>query len=233
MKLTKLFFFVLISMSMNAQLVINEFMPSNKTTVVDAYGEPDDWAELFNYTDTVVHLNGWAITDSFGDRRKFKFKQDSIKPKGYFIVWLDNDSIQGRNHANFKLKAGGEFLMITNPAKKTIDSFFYAAIDSNVSYARIPNGTGAFKVRSHTFNRRNDTPSPISLILDNDILIFPNPSTGIVNIENIDIKEPIRIYNLKGGNAMVLTEEKSRQIKLSSGVYILNYKSKSHRIIIE
>jgi hypothetical protein len=233
MKLTKFILLFLFAANANAQLVINEFMPSNATSVIDAFGEYDDWVELYNYTDTVVHLNGWSITDSFGDKRKFKFKVDSVKAKGYFMVWVDNDSIQGRNHANFKLKAGGEFLMITSPAKKNVDSFFYDSIATDKSWARKPNGKGAFKVSTHTFNRANDTSSAIKPIHDQNVLIYPNPTSGLVNIENVDQDEPIKIYDIKGGNALLLIDEKQYQVKLTKGVFLLKYKSYTHRIVVE
>ena len=32
----------------------------------------------------------------------------TILPNGFLLVWLDNDSIQGEDHAEFKLSPDGE-----------------------------------------------------------------------------------------------------------------------------
>jgi hypothetical protein len=41
-----------------SDIVINELMPVNSTTVADNYGEFDDWIELYNLSSSTVDLSG-------------------------------------------------------------------------------------------------------------------------------------------------------------------------------
>ncbi len=51
------------SLPNNAQIVINEVMSSNNTTLADDNGDYEDWIELYHAGDEPVDLNGWALSD--------------------------------------------------------------------------------------------------------------------------------------------------------------------------
>ncbi|MBM3430432.1 MAG: lamin tail domain-containing protein, partial [Bacteroidetes bacterium] len=44
-----------------SQVIINEYSCSNVTGITDAYGEREDWIELFNPTGATVDLTGWYL----------------------------------------------------------------------------------------------------------------------------------------------------------------------------
>jgi hypothetical protein len=72
-----------------------------------------------------------------------------------------------------------------------------------------------------------------------EIVIYPNPSTGNINIEiQADcLNEMLRIYNVYG---QLIHDESLNNLKtiidltsLNSGVYFISIKNKSHKLIID
>jgi len=126
-----------------AKLVINEVQPANKDTVTDDQGEADDWIEVYNADATTVDLIGWVVSDS-GTRQVLPSALP-ILPGGYALLWADDSPAQGVAHLGFKLSAKkGDTVTLTSPSGAVVDTVtFGVAVDSS-SYARLPNGTGAF-----------------------------------------------------------------------------------------
>lgn len=140
-----------------SDVVINEFMASNDTTVTDQDGEFEDWIEFYNKGTDSIDLSGYFLTDDASDLTQWSFPQGtSIAPDDYLIVWADDDTDQAGLHANFKLSASGESVILLHPADTSIvDAVDYPEQTTDVSYARIPNGTGDFQVAVTTFNANN------------------------------------------------------------------------------
>jgi hypothetical protein len=137
-------------------VVINEVMPSNSATAADQNGEYDDWIELFNLTSKTIDLSGYYLSDTKKDITKWKFpEKTSITANGYLIIWADNDTLEVGLHANFKLSSEGEVVILTNPQNVVIDKVTFPAQTLDITYSRVPNGTGDFKWSSPTFNRSN------------------------------------------------------------------------------
>jgi hypothetical protein len=138
--LTVLFSLVLFLSTSQAQLLINEFSASNSGNIVDPdYGNSADWIELFNAGDAPVNLNGYFITDNFGDRMKWQITGDHIiEPEGYLILWCDG--MASGLHTNFKLAAEGEQLALSDAGGMLLDSLRYGAQESNISMGRVCDG---------------------------------------------------------------------------------------------
>jgi hypothetical protein len=138
-------------------VVINELMSHNKTTAADNYGEYDDWIELYNLSTSPQDLTGCYLSDKKSKRTKWKFPSGtSISGNGYLIIWADNDTTQFGLHANFKLSSSGEKVVFSYPDSTIIDEIAFPAQTLELSYSRVPNGTGAFKWQTPTFNRSNN-----------------------------------------------------------------------------
>ncbi|MBK7958072.1 MAG: lamin tail domain-containing protein [Bacteroidetes bacterium] len=162
------------------QVVINEIMASNTTIVKDNAGEYDDWIELYNTSNSAFDLSGYYLTDSSGDLKKWKIKKGTIIPaKGYVIFWADEDSSQGNtNHVNFKLSSLGEMVLLVDSNKNIIDQITYGAQVTDKSYARYPNGTGPFSIRTSTHNYSNGGEVvSIENTQELPITIHPNPTS--------------------------------------------------------
>ena len=162
-------------------VVINEVMASNVATVSDQDGEFDDWIELYNNSNSAVNLTGWILTDNPANLTKWDFPANtSIPANGYIIVWADEDSSQVGLHANFKLSAAGEQLMLINASSSTVQDITFGAQQVDMGYARSPNGTGSFVIKNPTYKANNDT--GISAVGEAEqaalLAVFPNPASG-------------------------------------------------------
>jgi hypothetical protein len=138
-------------------VVINEFMASNDATIADQDGEFDDWIELYNNDSIAVDLSGYYLTDDGTDLTQWTFPSGTIIESGdYLIIWADDDTDQAGLHATFKLSGSGESVILSGPDSMTIDAVDYPEQTTDVSYARIPNGTGDFQAAAPTFDDNND-----------------------------------------------------------------------------
>jgi|GEM_PF-508389 len=125
-------------------VVINEFMASNNSTITDESDGYTDWIELYNRSENSVSLSNWYLTDDITKKTKWQFPDVSIPAKSYSIVWADEDNEQGPLHANFKLSSSGEFIGLYKPDTSLVDNINFPAQTTDISYGRYPNGEGNF-----------------------------------------------------------------------------------------
>ena len=128
-------------------LVINELCPDNDNVIADELKEYDDWVELANLSGSDFDLEGYGITDGFGEKEPFVFAAGVTVPaNGYLLVWCDDESGTTDLHADFKLSADGEEVTLVGPAELVVDQVTFPTMATDVSYARDPDGTGSFVV---------------------------------------------------------------------------------------
>lgn len=142
-----LFMLVFSAFSVKAQLYVNEVQASNQTTLADNFLEHDDWIEIYNTSNNSVNLANYYLSDDRTNLTKFQIPSTNnsittIPANGYLLFWADDDSHQGENHCNFKLSSGGETIFLSKPDGITlIDSLQYAAISTDITFKRIPDGS--------------------------------------------------------------------------------------------
>jgi hypothetical protein len=142
------------------------------------------------------------------------------------IVWADEDLTEDGLHADFKLSASGESVILSKADGTTVDSIDYTNQIANISYARNPNGTGNFVTQAPTFNGNNQTLSISEVDYDSSsIAVYPNPSSSNINIISTVTLGTIEIYNLMG-QKVFMQNETSNQVNLNvahlpSGNYLL------------
>ena len=132
-------------------LYINEFMASNATTICDSFGSYSDWIELYNSTDTDMDISGFGISDNLSQPMKYRFPDGTtIAARGYLVVFCSgNEGMQnGELHAPFGLRSYGEDVVIANRAGRIIDSYSFKNQETDVSMARMPDGTGELQPNS-------------------------------------------------------------------------------------
>lgn len=111
------------SASANKGIVINELMASNTKSVKDQDGEFDDWIELYNKSNEYIDISRWILTDNPANLDKYRFPDNTIlEPNQYLIVWADEDGKQTGYHANFKLSASGEEILLLDSTGLLVDS---------------------------------------------------------------------------------------------------------------
>ncbi len=142
-----LLFLVLIPSSFGQGIVINEILSSNSTVNQDEDGTYQDWVELFNNSRFPINLSGYGLSDDSTLPYKWVFPNITLAPGYYMLVWCSdkNRTDSGSElHTNFKLSSGGDVVVLTNPLNVLIDSVPATTLLQNVSYGRLPNGSGPF-----------------------------------------------------------------------------------------
>ncbi len=192
-----------ISVTAPGQVVINEFLAVNQTGIQDEAGQREDWIELYNNTSTALDLYGLYLTDSYSNLTKFAFPQNSVIPaNGYMLIWADQDpSTTSYLHANFKLSATGEQVILSNYTGTILDSISFGVQTADQSIGRCANGTGLFTVFT------TPTPEALNCVTSieeqnsiNDFLVYPNPANNyvIVDLKNRRENCLIKIIDITG-----------------------------------
>ena len=116
-------------------LVINEFLASNDTGIVDEAGDHEDWLELYNPGDAPVALAGLFLTDDLAVPDAWALPAIDLAPGEHLVVWCDDDEEEGPLHASFKISANGEELGLFL-GDELIDSIVFGAQTTDVSTGR-------------------------------------------------------------------------------------------------
>jgi len=126
--------------SVEAQLVINEFVSSNSGGLSDPlYDDTGDWIELHNASSQSMNLEGYYLTDNLGQFDKWQFPRGSIiGAGGYLIVWADGADTG--LHTSYKLTKNAEEIGLFDPDGMLLDSIIYASQRTDVSYGRRSSG---------------------------------------------------------------------------------------------
>jgi len=121
-------------------VVINELMASNSKSIQDSQGQYDDWIELYNYGTASVDIGGMYLTDNVSNPTQWQIPDSTIIPAGgYLLIWADNDTSDAGLHANFKLDAEGEEVLLLNTNGTTlVDRMTFSRQRTDVSFGRVP-----------------------------------------------------------------------------------------------
>jgi hypothetical protein len=143
MKKSWILFFLLSPHLLFAQtVVINEIMASNQTTIRDEDGDASDWIELYNSGAGSINLSGYSLSDDALNAQKWKFSGAAIGPGGHLIVFASGKDRQTSPlHANFKISASGETLLLADSSGVVIDSITIPPSTPDISYGRTSDGT--------------------------------------------------------------------------------------------
>jgi hypothetical protein len=129
--------------SSTSPIRLNEILPSNSNNCADEVGERNDWIELYNTSDSTVDLAGYALTDDTASPSKGLISAGvSISGHSALLFWVDNTPDQGKTHLAFKLKSKAEELVLYDPQERQVDLYRWTDAYSDVSFARVPDGTG-------------------------------------------------------------------------------------------
>lgn len=216
----------------DGELVINEFLASNTTGQQNENGDFEDWIELYNTTDTAISLYGLYLSDNLAQADKFAFPSNAIiTAHSYVTIWADQENISTGYHANFKLSAGGEQVILSNGIDVIIDSISFGPQISNISLARCPDGSGNFTFAMQPTYNGSNCLDGINSIKPTHIVVFPNPCNGeiTINCENAALHNTIYFSNIMGELVFSFTpEENVEHIDLTglpNGMYFVEFNS--------
>ena len=122
-------------------LLLNEIMSSNATTLADEDNDYPDWIELYNSGSQSINLYNYGLTDDATKPFKWRFPAVSIQPGEYLVVFASGKNRVSAGqplHTNFSISAGGEPIILKSPEGTTIDSLGPVALQRDISWGRLP-----------------------------------------------------------------------------------------------
>ncbi len=216
-------------LSAQNDLTINEFLADNVDDTPDPEGEFDDWIEMYNKSSEPLDLTNFFLTDDIEDLEKWPFPAGTmIEGNGYLIVWADGQTFQMEGlHANFSLDKAGESLLLVDFLFRVVERIDFGPQQTDMSYSRIPNGTGDFVIKEPTFEANNEGPSNTKEIKKGmRFSVQPNPAAARLFLQSDQLvpKEAVSVYNLLGCPIYQESWADSREIDISqwpAGMYIV------------
>ena len=177
-------------------VLINEVMAGN-SIFTDEHGNKGDYIELYNAEDSPIDVGGWYLSDTHVRPTLVRIsayapQTTTIPPKGFLVIWADNDPSAGPLHVNFALNKLGETIILSRPDPtntddvQKIDQVAYPALKSNESFSRTSDGGLTWAIRRGTPGKSN------SSIDDED-----DDDDGDGDDEDGGDNDPILFYPLK------------------------------------
>lgn len=139
-----IFLIGIVGLQLQAQVMINEIITSNSSTISDDDGDFSDWIELYNTGDQAINLNGYGLSDSFNNPFKWILPDVNIPAKGFILIWAsgkDKRNHTGPLHTNYSISAAGEEILLTHPDGSRLDEIPPISIPTDISYGRSPDGS--------------------------------------------------------------------------------------------
>ncbi len=217
----------------STDVVINEMMAKNTNTAADELSEYEDWIEIYNRGTEAVDLTNYYITDNSWNPSKWRFPDATIlNADSYLILWADEDSTDGVYHTNFKLSTSGETITLINALSEIADQTVFGTQQSDLGYARIPNGTGNFVMQSPTFSAYNSMTIGIAESNEqSEVSVFPNPANEVVHFKSKWRIQSIALYDLQGKCIMSAFNQQSLNLsQISSGLYMLKLMDEKNNV---
>ncbi|MFB6317665.1 lamin tail domain-containing protein [Saccharicrinis sp. FJH54] len=227
-------FFILNS---QAQIIINEVQSSNNSTIQDNYGEYEDWIELFNSNDFEVDIAGLILKDNVDTWQIPSGDPITImQPGTYFLLWADDEEVQGKFHTNFKLSASnGEYLgLYKSDGTTVIDSVTLPPLSADVSYGKCDTEWIIFNTPSPASENYCSGTALKGNGMDKDFF-RTNISGNLLHIvinDFVSVPVNVKIYALNG---VVLFREsfysnygEVELSKFKSGIYLLNVETEKN-----
>ena len=85
--------------ALRAEVVLSEFLASNKGGLADGFNDTPDWIELQNTGPAAVDLSGWHLTDDLSDFAKWTFPAETLGAGKFLVVFASGRDLQiGRAH---------------------------------------------------------------------------------------------------------------------------------------
>ncbi len=167
--------FILLSLTGNTQVIINEYCVSNMNGYVDNFGEREDWVELYNVTGAPVDLTGYYLSDKAGNPLKWQIPSGIIPANGFMMVVASRrDVVSGTElHPNFNLKqTRNEWIILSNNLGNLVDEIQMTQMTkSDHSVGRTTNGAATWSLFT--------TPTPAANNVGGQNFYEPTPTMDL------------------------------------------------------
>lgn len=217
------------------RVMINEFMAANQSTIMDEYGQADDWIELYNASDEQIWLGDMYLSDNMGNPTKWMLPGRTLLPGEFLLIWADDTPAQGDTHTNYKLaKEGEEIGIFGNEASgyALVDSVTFGLQNDDISFGRVVDGAPEWKFFDiSTPGEPNSATGYSELSAMDDLVIYPNPCYG--DLLYLNAIDDISLYDIYG--RLILESNDAVRIEvgnLSPGMYIIKTSAGIFRKIV-
>lgn len=121
-------------------LTINELSTSNDGNAVDEYGNADDWIEIVNVGSTPEALGGLTLSAA---GKTAGLPAITLASGERIVLWADGTPNQGQLHLPLRLPASGTHVSL-ELCDRVVSAVDVPPLESNLTFARFPDQTGAF-----------------------------------------------------------------------------------------
>jgi hypothetical protein len=106
-----------------AEVLLNEFMAANATTLADEDGDYPDWIEVHNSGVEAVDLGAWSLTTKpgVGREKRWSFPSTNLPAGDFMVIFAsgkDRRAAGSPLHTDFKLSRNGEPLLLLDPLER-------------------------------------------------------------------------------------------------------------------
>lgn len=234
----------MLSLSAWAQSVrslrINEVLLTNKSSIMDGYGNRGAWVEIYNTSAATLNLGGCFLTDDLTKPTKYPIprgdRETLIPPRQHKIVWLDGAAERGTFHASFALDPEREstLALFDSDGRTLIDKVTIpSGLGADKSYARTEDGKGDFAVcagptpkgnnkliiaQGNTeFFKTHDTSGIVATIISM-LVVFSSLIVAYLIFKSIG-KAAVKMVKKKSVSAGASHEEAEASIDIPGDVY--------------
>ena len=134
----------------NSPIVISEVMVKNRVTLKDEDGVFADWVEIYNRGSETVNIGGYGLSNKENRLLRWQFPSIDLEPGAYLLVFCgDKNSIDLTQplHAPFSLNSQEDTVILSNDKAQILDRVVTPTMESDQSYARVPN-SDEWEIRS-------------------------------------------------------------------------------------
>ncbi len=133
------FTFFLLPLTSESQLIINEIMAANATSMIEAdYYNFPDWVEIYHKGTSAIDLSDYYLSDDVAELKKWQLPSFQLNTGQYYLIYCDKKGA-GR-HTNFGLSADGETIYLSNKSGIITDQVTFGKQLPDISYGRDPSG---------------------------------------------------------------------------------------------
>ncbi|MEM7028777.1 MAG: lamin tail domain-containing protein [Chloroflexota bacterium] len=105
--------------NISGDLIITEFLATNRTGITDADGDYSDWIEIYNAGYRPIQLADWALTNDPNHPQKWIFPHQRLAPGDHLLIFASGKNrldaaLDDVLHTNFKLDRQSGFLALYN-----------------------------------------------------------------------------------------------------------------------
>ncbi|MFA7272331.1 MAG: CotH kinase family protein [Crocinitomicaceae bacterium] len=141
---------LLSTLNLYGQLVINEYSCSNLNGPLDAFGEREDWLEIYNPSGSAVNMAGFYLSDNSSNTLKWTVPSGNVPANGFLIVYFSKRNLVSGNelHPNFALsQTQNEWIILSDALGNVVDSLKITKLTkADNSYGRTTNGSSTWSL---------------------------------------------------------------------------------------